>query len=187
MAAFTLIHHTTWEEAQKIVAQYPGAFVSIRQHVWQGHKEVQPIVKRVKTEKNWINYHKDDTFSKTLILKRGKLCFSYAPYYPCPSMLVYDEFAAYCYNELLPMKGKFETYLRYFTDTGEAVMYCVETGKMLCDIEVPMGGNPMLFFSDGGPKFVPKRTGGYGGDGSRERNRQNRKGKEEVFIIDDDD
>lgn len=171
MAVFPLLHHTSYEDAKKIAAQYPGAFVGIRQHQWLGHREVQPIVKRVKIKAFWYNYYEDNTYNKTVVAKRGKPCFGYAPYLPCPSPVLYEDFLAFCYNDLLPLKGKFATYLHYLTDTGETVAYSVKDGQMLCDIGVPLGANPLLFFEYGGPKHNPRVTGDYGGRGSRSKNK----------------
>jgi hypothetical protein len=165
MAYFDLVHHTTFEEATRIAAEYKGkgAIVSVRQHNGMAPRKVRPIVERVFNNGTWLNYYEDNTHTKSYPDRNTKRCLGYAPYLPAPDRLKLDEFEMFCWNELMPLKGKgYETFLLYLSQDEEEVLYSVHDGVLQTDIKLRVANNPMIFFEMGGCRHTPSKTGRSG-------------------------
>ena len=160
MGWVALVHHTSYEEAQRIADPHDLACVSCRMFERQiGEWNVRPIVTRIKIRKYWYNYFEDGTYHKSRIVhENGTVPESYAPYYWVPDKVRYLDLQSYLYQHLWKFKGVFCPYILYYTKTREEVIYSVFLGVLHTPLNVSFD-NPLLYFERGMP--IVKRNHDY--------------------------
>lgn len=145
MAWVPLIHHTSWEHAHEVAAQFELSCVAIRQHSWLLDREVKPIIRRVAIKQHWYNYYEDGSYSKTRLVHTGKEPPSYAPCLFVPDKISYDDFLLFCRKHLLALKGKYNSFILYTTAASGEVVYSTKYAKLQIDIDLPFNSD-MLYF-----------------------------------------
>ncbi len=146
----SLIHHTSWDEANRIADEYELACVSCRQFERQvGDWAVQPIVTRRKIGKYWYNYFENGRYRKSLVMREdGREPETYAPYFYVPDKIRYMDLLSYLYQHFRQFQGVYHPYLLYLTKAKEEVIYSVYHAIIHIPLSLPFD-NPLLYFETG--------------------------------------